>query len=89
MLSWFTQPPVLAGVAFLFGCALGLTRLHRIWSAAIPFLVFTAAVIYTEYFTPYTGGGASMWPIAVLFGGSLVGGSSFAGCMSVAYLRRR
>jgi hypothetical protein len=29
-----------------------------------------AWLLYNEYFVPYQGGGASMWPIAQLFGGT-------------------
>jgi len=30
-----------------------------------------ASLLYQEYFAPHQGGGASMWPIAQLFGGTL------------------
>ena len=31
--------------------------------------IVPAAILYHEFFVPYQGGGASMWPIAVAFGG--------------------
>ena len=49
-------------------------------AAAVPWFTLLGALIYTEYFTPYKGGGASMWPIAQLFGGTvaaLVGIASY------------
>lgn len=46
-------------------------RLGIILAGAIPWLGLLAAILYQEYFTPYQGGGASMWPIAQLFGGTV------------------
>lgn len=39
-------------------------------AGAIPWLGMLCALLYSEYFVPYQGGGASMWPIAQIFGGS-------------------
>jgi NADH:ubiquinone oxidoreductase subunit 6 (subunit J) len=41
------------------------------FAGAIPWFALLAAIVYTEYFMPYGGGGASMWPIAQLFGGTV------------------
>jgi hypothetical protein len=38
--------------------------------AGIPWFGLLAWLLYNEYFVPYQGGGASMWPIAQLFGGT-------------------
>jgi hypothetical protein len=38
-------------------------------AAALPWLGTLAWILYGEYFVPYAGGGASMWPIALFFGG--------------------
>jgi hypothetical protein len=49
--------------------------------AIVPWLGLLACLLYHEYFVPYQGGGASMWPVAQLFGGTFaaaVGGSSAA-----------
>ncbi|HEY9861128.1 MAG TPA: hypothetical protein V6D16_16620, partial [Candidatus Obscuribacterales bacterium] len=43
-----------------------------IWGGAIPWFGLLAWLLYNEYFVPYQGGGASMWPIAQLFAGSIV-----------------
>ena len=42
-----------------------------ILGGAIPWFGLLAWLLYNEYFVPYQGGGASMWPIAQLFGGSV------------------
>ena len=50
-------------------------------AAAIPWLGLLAVLLFMEYGMPYQGGGASMWPIAQLFGGTvaaLVGVLSYA-----------
>jgi hypothetical protein len=83
------EPSNVAIVSTLFGAALGFTGLNKIWSALIPFLLFAVAVIYTEYSTPYSGGGASMWPIAVIVGGGLAAGSALGGTALIRKLLGR
>ncbi len=39
---------------------------------AVAWLGLLAFLLYNEYLVPYQGGGASMWPIAQLFGGTFV-----------------
>ena len=41
------------------------------WGGAVPWLGLLAWLLYNEYVVPYRGGGASMWPIAQLVGGSV------------------
>ena len=36
---------------------------------AIGCLVVPSFILFTEFVLPYQGGGASMWPIAMVFGG--------------------
>lgn len=54
---------------------LAATMIKRSWSiyvaGAVPWFALLAALIYTEYFTPYKGGGASMWLVAQVFGGTI------------------
>ncbi len=38
--------------------------------AAVPWLGLLGYLLYNEYFVPYQGGGASMWPIAQLVAGT-------------------
>ncbi len=40
--------------------------------AAIPWFGLLAVLLFYEFCVPYQGGGASMWPIAQLFGGTIV-----------------
>lgn len=42
-----------------------------IFGGAVPWLGLLAWLLYNEFFVPYQGGGASMWPIAQLFAGSV------------------
>lgn len=46
-------------------------RLGFVIAGAIPWLGLLAFLLYNEYFVPYQGGGASMWPIAQLIGGTI------------------
>jgi len=52
-----------------------------IFAAVIPWLGLLAALLYSEYFRPYRGGGASMWPIAQLFGGSIAAATGIIVCL--------
>jgi len=58
----------------LVGVVCGLCIRNSPWAlilgGAIPWCGFLALLLYNEYFVPYQGGGASMWPIALIFGGS-------------------
>ncbi|MBX2870395.1 MAG: hypothetical protein KTR18_17065 [Acidiferrobacterales bacterium] len=40
-------------------------------AGALPWFALLGALIYTEYLTSYEGGGASMWLVAQLFGGTI------------------
>lgn len=61
-------PSILWGVF----CAFFIKFKHsKVIAALIPWLVLLGTIFYTEYFTPYSGGGASMWPIAQLVGGTV------------------
>ena len=55
-----------------FLCAQFINKNWAIYIAgAIPWFGLLIALLYTEYYMPYQGGGASMWPIAQLFGGTI------------------
>ena len=50
-------------------------RFERRWlsvlaSGAVPWFGFLALLLIEAYVLPYRGGGATMWPIAQLFGGT-------------------
>ena len=75
---------VLIGLSALAGgvCAWLLPRsLGWVAAALLPPLGLLAWLMVNEYLLPYRGGGASMWPIALVVGGSvgaLVGIASYA-----------
>lgn len=56
------------------------SRLSLFVSGAIPWFGFLGVLLYYEYFVPYQGGGASMWPIAQLFGGTVAAGCGMITC---------
>jgi len=55
-------------------------RIALICSAAIPWLGLLSMLLYNEYFVPYQGGGASMWPIAQLFAGTAAAVTGLSVC---------
>jgi hypothetical protein len=62
-------------------CAWRLSgRFGLICAGAVPWLGVLGWLLYLDYFVPYQGGGASMWPIALLFAGTVavvVGAASY------------
>ncbi len=52
-------------------------------AGAVPWFGLLAAILYTEYVRPYQGGGASMWPIAQLFGGFVAAGTGILAFLGV------
>lgn len=54
--------------------------------AAVPWLALLGWLLYQEYFVPYEGGGASMWPVALLIAGTvaaLIGGFTAAAVRAI------
>jgi hypothetical protein len=88
MLLWFA---IIGG-----SLAVGLTaarlsngRRAAAWIAgAVAWLLMLAYLLVNEYVLPYRGGGASMWPIAQLFGGSVAAAVAALSCF-LAQARRR
>jgi hypothetical protein len=62
------EPALLAVVAFAL--AFALQWFKRWWWASLlfPTAAFVALVLFVEFVLPYGGGGASMWPLALIFG---------------------
>lgn len=58
-------------VSTLFGVVCGLLfkrkTLGFTLATCAPVAVSLSVLLYNEYFIPYKGGGASMWPIALIF----------------------
>ena len=64
-------------------------KMAIILGAAVPWLGLLGVLLYHEFFVPDQGGGASMWPVAQLVGGTfaaVIGGITAA---VVRRLRRR
>jgi hypothetical protein len=64
-------------------------RIVIITGAAIPWFGMLVWLLYNEYFVPYQGGGASMWPIAQLFGGTIAAVIGAAVAVSTRFIRNR
>ena len=65
---------LLLGGSALVGITIALMTSGRwgIYAAgAIPWFGLLVAILITEHVVPYEGGGASMWPIAQLVGGTI------------------
>ena len=50
-------------------------------SLIVPPVAFTGYILFNEFVLPPRGGGASMWPIALLFGIPIVLGGSLVGVL--------
>jgi len=57
-------------------------------AALAAWFLMLAYLLVNEYLLPYRGGGASMWPIAQLVGGTVAAGVAALSC-AVARLMRR
>lgn len=75
----------LSGVAGVLAAFLFNGGKAIVIGAAIPWFGVLAWLLYSEYFVPYQGGGASMWPIAQLFAGSI---AAIVGAAAAALTRR-
>ncbi len=72
--------------AFVVGAALcaRTQREARSWLASCT--VVPAFVLVSEFVLPYSGGGASMWPIALVFGGLIGALAGGAGVLLASWL---
>jgi len=80
---------LLIGVSVLVGyvCARRLSgRTGMFWAGAIPWSGLLAYLLIAEYVVPYSGGGASMWPVAQLVAGTAM---AFSGVVSYLIVQRR
>ena len=65
---------ILIGLSALAGVVCGSIvpgRRAIAWGGIVPWLGMLAWLLYNEYLVPYQGGGASMWPVALLIGGTV------------------
>ena len=68
---------ILISVSLVIGWAFGQTVKGvkgGVLSLLVPWFLLLAALLLNEYVLPYSGGGASVWPIAQLFGGTAAAG---------------
>lgn len=74
-----------------FVLALVLQRIgKRLWvSISVPIACFVAFVLFDAYVLPYRGGGASMWPIAILFGAPVAAVGGLVGALVARRFRAR
>lgn len=68
----------------VFGALSGLfikSNLDIKLAAAVPWFSLLAVLLIFEIFVPYQGGGASMWPIAQLIGGTIMAVIGICTCL--------
>lgn len=88
MAAWATL------VAISAACGGACALLLRGWrgivcAAAVPWIGVLVWLLYNEYFVPYQGGGASMWPIALFFAGWGAALSGLGGYGMAFWVRKR
>jgi hypothetical protein len=88
MNGWISLILLSAGAGALSGLAMR-GRKAVVLGAVIPWLGLLAWLLYCEYFVPYQGGGASMWPIAQLFGGTAAALTGAGFSVAVRLIRSR
>lgn len=67
-------------------CAISFSgKKGAVCAAAVPWFGMLAWLLYREFFVPYSGGGASMWPVAQLFGGTA---AAVVGLTSYLFFKR-
>jgi hypothetical protein len=84
MESWLV---LLAGSTLIGALSGWYLRGVTSWAVAwlLPPALFLAWLLANEYLMPYRGGGASMWPVAFVVGGTA---AALASCCALLLLRR-
>ncbi len=75
--------------AFLVGALVFAKTKHMGYSWLCSCAVVPAFVLISEFVIPYKGGGASMWPIALVFGGGIGTLAGGAGVLFTSWLIRK
>lgn len=60
-------------IAILSGVLLQLFTKSVVVTGVLGFFGYVVWSVYNEFFVPYSGGGASFWPIDIFFGGPCSG----------------
>jgi hypothetical protein len=87
MFAWL----VIVGGSILVGIASAIllkSKYAALFSALIAWLLLLGYLLFNEYVLPYHGGGASMWPIAQLFGGTVAAVVAGVSCALVRVIRQ-
>jgi len=85
LLLWLTIIGLSALTGIIYGLKLKGLR-GGVAAGVIPWVGLLAWLLYNEYLVPYQGGGASMWPIAQLFAGTV---AATVGIVSYSIVRSR
>jgi VanZ family protein len=88
MLLWFAIVGGSIVVGLVVARLLNGSRAAAWIAGAMAWLLMLAYLLVNEYVLPYRGGGASMWPIAQLFGGTIAAAVAALSC-SLAPVRPR
>jgi hypothetical protein len=75
IIAWLGLLLPSAIVGIICGYFIKKRRLGIMLAFFIPWFGLLTYLLYKEYFVPYQGGGASMWPIAQIFGGTIAAGT--------------
>ena len=76
----------------IIGAILGFftkSKLGVVLAGGIPWMGLLGTLLYYEYFAPYQGGGASMWPIAQLFAGTIMAGLEIEICILCRNIKKK
>ena len=75
--------------ALVVGLVLCAAGVKPMFSFLFGSTVVPVSVLFAEFALPYSGGGASMWPVALLFGGAYGAVASLVGVLAGRYLRNQ
>jgi len=76
-------------IAAVIGGSLQVFAKNTFVAVAAPVFLFVNTVMIDEYVLPYRGGGASMWPIALIVGSPIaLAGAIFGAHFAPRILRR-
>jgi hypothetical protein len=76
--------------AFAVGLSIQLKFRKSITALVLSFLVVPSFVVVSEYLLPYLGGGASFFPIAIVFGtiyGAIAGSLGVLAAVMIIYFK--
>jgi len=88
MNPWIPLVLLSAGAGAVSACTIRGRKAVLI-GAVIPWLGLLGWLLYHEFFVPYHGGGASMWPIAQLIGGTVAALVGACTAAAVRFMRKR